>query len=245
MQFDVYTLFPEVFSPYLQASILDKAIIRGLLSVRLHNIRDYATDKHKMTDDEPYGGGGGMVMKPEPIFRALEETLGIPPSCPVVLLTPQGETFTQQVALELAVEPHLAMICGRYEGVDERVREHLVTREISIGDFVLTGGELPALMIIDAVSRQIPGVLGDPEGAQKDSHADFLLEHPHYTRPSSFRDWEVPEILRSGDHGRIARWRREQSLLRTLRRRPDLLEKADLNTADQKFLKEIMDSEYE
>lgn len=186
-----------------------------------------------------------MVMKPEPIFRALEETLGIPPSCPVVLLTPQGETFTQQVALELAVEPHLAMICGRYEGVDERVREHLVTREISIGDFVLTGGELPALMIIDAVSRQIPGVLGDPEGAQKDSHADFLLEHPHYTRPSSFRDWEVPEILRSGDHGRIARWRREQSLLRTLRRRPDLLEKADLNTADQKFLKEIMDSEYE
>ena len=245
MQFDIYTLFPEVFPPYLQASILDKAISRGLFRVNLHNIRDYATDRHKMTDDEPYGGGGGMVMKPEPIFRALEQTIGEPAPCPVILLTPQGETFNQKIVMELAAEPQIALICGRYEGVDERVRDHVVTREISIGDFVLTGGELPALMLIDAVSRQIPGVLGDPEGAQKDSHADFLLEHPHYTRPSSFRGWEVPEILRSGDHGKIARWRREQSLLRTLVRRPDLLEQAELSKADQKFLKEHLENHHE
>ena len=243
MQFDIYTLFPEVFSPYLQASILDKAITRGLLSVNLHNIRDYALDKHKMTDDEPYGGGGGMVMKPEPIFGAIEATIGTPTPCPVILMTPQGERFNQHIAVELAQEPHLAMICGRYEGVDERVRKHLVTREISVGDFVLTGGELPALMMIDAISRQLPGVLGDPEGALKDSHAGGLLEHPHYTRPYDFRGWTVPEILRSGDHGKIERWRREQSLRRTLERRPDMLESVELNRADQKFINELREKQ--
>ncbi len=245
MQFDIYTLFPEVFPPYLQASILDRAITRGLLKVNLHNIRDFAADRHKMTDDEPYGGGGGMVMKPEPIFAAVEQTLGAPVPCPVILLTPQGEPFNQRIAVELAAEKQIALVCGRYEGVDERVRDHLVTREISVGDFVLTGGELPALMLIDAVSRQVPGVLGDPEGALKDSYAGGLLEHPHYTRPQSFRGWQVPDVLRSGDHGKIERWRREQSLLRTMQRRPELLDRANLSKADLEFLKERMETNHE
>lgn len=224
MQFDVFTLFPEMFSTYLNESILKRARDAGLLEVSLHNIRDYATDKHRTTDDEPYGGGGGMVMKPEPIFAAVETVLGAPPSCPLILLTPQGRPFTQRVAEELAAAEHLALLCGRYEGVDERVRQHLITDEISLGDFVLTGGELPALAIIDAVTRLIPGVLGDPEAASKDSHASGLLEYPHYTRPPEFRGWEVPEILRSGNHAAIEKWRHEQSVMRTRERRPDLLD---------------------
>ena len=235
-RFDVFTLFPEVFDPYLQASILQRAIQRALVEVQLHNIRDWTTDRHHVTDDEPYGGGGGMVMKPEPIFTAVEGVLGTAPACPVILLTPQGRSFTQSVAQELARLPHLAILCGRYEGVDERVRLHLVTDEISIGDFVLTGGELPALVLIDAITRLIPGVLGDPEGAQDDSHASGLLEYPHYTRPAEFRGWRVPEMLLSGDHARIARWRREKALLRTWQRRPDLLANAPLTEADLRFL---------
>ncbi len=236
MRFDVFTLFPEVFQPYLQTSILQRAQERDLLQVNLHNIRDWTWDRHHVTDDEPYGGGGGMVMKPEPIFAAVEAVLGAPPGCPVVLLTPQGRLFTQAVAYELAQEPQVALICGRYEGVDERVRLHLVSDEISIGDYVLTGGELPALVVIDAVARLIPGVLGDPSGALDDSHASGLLEYPHYTRPPEFRGWRVPDVLLSGDHARVARWRREQALLRTLQRRPDLLERAELSEADRKFL---------
>ncbi len=236
MQFDLYSLFPEIFAPTLQTSILQRAAERGLITVRSHNIRDYATDKHHVTDDEPYGGGGGMVMKPDPIFRAVEMTLGTPPPCPIILLSPQGETFTQKMATELASQGHLALICGRYEGVDERVRQHLATREISIGDYVLTGGELPALILVDAIARLLPGVLGDPAGAANDSHATGLLEYPHYTRPPEFRGWEVPEILRSGDHAKIERWRREQSLQRTRERRPDLLASATLTAADRKFL---------
>ncbi len=177
-----------------------------------------------------------MVMKPEPIFTAVEGVLGAPPPCPVMLLTPQGRLFSQQVAEELVQHPHLALVCGRYEGVDERVRQHLVTDQISIGDYVLSGGELPALAVIDAVARLIPGVLGDPDGAWDDSHATGLLEYPHYTRPPEFRGWCVPEILLSGDHGKIARWRREQALLRTWQRRPDLLAKADLSPKDRQFL---------
>lgn len=223
MRFDIFTLFPEIFPPYLDESILKRARESGLLAFGLHNIRDYTTDKHRTTDDEPYGGGGGMVMKPEPIFAAVESVLGAPPVCPVILLTPQGRPFTQKVAVELAAADHLALLCGRYEGVDERVRQHLVTDEISLGDFVLTGGELPALAIIDAVTRLVPGVLGDPEATQKDSHANGLLEYPHYTRPPEFRGWEVPEILRSGNHAAIEQWRRQQSLQRTQERRPDLL----------------------
>lgn len=241
MLFDVFTLFPEVFDPYLQTSILQRARQHGLLEVRLHNIRDWTSDKHRTTDDVPYGGGGGMVMKPEPIFEAVEGVLGAPPACPVILLTPQGRLFTQQVAQALAAsEPQrLALICGRYEGIDERVRQHLVTEEISIGDYVLSGGELPALILIDAVTRLIPGVLGDPGGAMDDSHASGLLEYPHYTRPPEYRGWAVPEILLSGDHGRVDRWRREQSLLRTRQRRPDLLDRASLTESDKKFLAKL------
>ncbi len=236
MRFDIFTLFPEVCEPYLQTSILQKARQRGLVEINLHNIRGWTSDRHHVTDDEPYGGGGGMVMKPEPIFAAVEGVLGSPPTCPVILLTPQGRLFTQAVAQELAHQPHLALLCGRYEGVDERVRKHLVSDEISIGDYVLTGGELPALVLVDAVARTLPGVLGDPEGAWDDSHATGLLEYPHYTRPPEFRGWGVPEALLSGDHARIARWRREQALLRTWQRRPDLLAKAPLSDADRKFL---------
>ncbi len=238
MRFDIFTVLPELFPPYLDSSILKRARQAGLIDVRVHNIRDWTHDKHRTTDDTPYGGGGGMVMKPEPVFDAVENVLGQPPACPVILLTPQGRTFNQAIAADLAAAGHIALLCGRYEGVDERIRQHLVTDELSIGDFVLTGGELPALMIVDAVSRLIPGVLGAPDGAQNDSHASGLLEHPHYTRPPKFRGWQVPEVLLSGDHGKIARWRRQQSLLRTLQRRPDLLVTAPLSAEDLTFLKE-------
>jgi tRNA (guanine37-N1)-methyltransferase len=242
MQFEVFTLLPDIFPPYLESSILQRAQQRGLIDVRIHNIRDYTHDKHHTTDDTPYGGGGGMVMKPEPVFEAVESVLGIasdqaqPAPIPVILLTPQGRVFTQRVAEEFSRHERIALLCGRYEGVDERIREHLVTDEISVGDYVLTGGELPALLIIDAVSRLIPGVLGDPTGAEDDSHSMGLLEYPHYTKPSAFRGWKVPEILLSGDHGKIEKWRREQALQRTLKKRPDMIEKAELSEKDRKFL---------
>ncbi|HEY5158331.1 MAG TPA: tRNA (guanosine(37)-N1)-methyltransferase TrmD [Anaerolineales bacterium] len=243
MQFDVFTLLPEVFPPYLNSSILQRARQRGLIDVRVHNIRDFARDKHHVTDDEPYGGGGGMVMKVEPVFAAVEGVLGPTPLCPVILLTPQGRVFNQKVAFELVQHPQIALLCGRYEGIDERIREHLVSDEISIGDYVLTGGELPALILIDAISRLLPGVLGDPDGAMDDSHASGLLEYPHYTRPPEYRGWGVPEILLSGDHLKIEKWRREQSLRRTLKRRPDLLENAPLRDTDHKVLKKIKGEE--
>jgi tRNA (guanine37-N1)-methyltransferase len=242
MQFEVFTLLPEVFPPYLESSILQRARQRGLIDVRVHNIRDYTQDRHHTTDDTPYGGGGGMVMKPEPVFEAVESVLRIsevpaqPTPVPIILLTPQGRVFTQRVAEELSRSERIALLCGRYEGVDERIRDHLVTDEISVGDYVLTGGELPALLIIDAVSRLIPGVLGDPTGAEDDSHSMGLLEYPHYTRPPEFRGWKVPEILLSGDHGRIEKWRREQALSRTFDKRPDMLEKAELGKEDSKFV---------
>ncbi|MEJ5201987.1 MAG: tRNA (guanosine(37)-N1)-methyltransferase TrmD [Anaerolineales bacterium] len=239
MEFDVFTLFPDMFTSYLQASILQRAITRGLVKVRLHDIRAWAPGRHHVTDEPPYGGGGGMVMKVEPIFNAVEGILGSPPQHPVILLTPQGRLFTQKVAQELLSFPRIGLLCGHYEGVDERVREHLVSDEISIGDFVLTGGELPALVIIDAVSRLIPGVLGDPDGAIDDSYATGLLEYPHYTRPVEFRGWRVPDVLLSGHHAEIARWRREQALRRTWLRRPDLLKAADLSEADRKYLQHL------
>jgi tRNA (guanine37-N1)-methyltransferase len=245
MQFEVFTLLPEVFPPYLQSSILQRARQRGLIDVRIHNIRDYTHDRHHTTDDTPYGGGGGMVMKPEPVFEAVEAVLGTPTAhaqptpVPVILLTPQGRVFTQRVAEELVHHERIALLCGRYEGVDERIREHLVSDEISIGDYVLTGGELPALLVIDAVSRLIPGVLGDPTGAQDDSHSMGLLEYPHYTKPAEFRGWKVPEVLLSGDHGKIENWRREQALTRTFRKRQDMLEKAELSEKDKKFIEGI------
>jgi tRNA (guanine37-N1)-methyltransferase len=221
MQIDVLTLFPEMFEGPLGHSILRRAIDRGLLDVRLTNIRDFATDRHRTVDDYPYGGGPGMVMKPGPIFDAVEAVAES--GAPIILLSPQGRVFTQRIAAELARQERLVLICGHYEGVDERVREHLVTDELSIGDYVLTGGELAAMVVIDAVTRLLPGVLGGEESTSEESHSHGLLEYPQYTRPPDFRGWTVPEILLSGHHAEIARWRRRQALLRTARRRPDLL----------------------
>ncbi len=240
MRFDILTLFPGMFCGPFDDSIIKRARESGLISIHLHNIRDFATDKHHVTDDYPYGGGGGMVMKPEPIFACVEHVLaeeppeGEPP--PIILLTPQGRLFTQQVAMELARHRRLILICGRYEGVDERVREHLVTDEISIGDYVLSGGEIPAMVIVDAVTRLLPGALGHAMAPLQDSHAMGLLEGPHYTRPVEFRGWRVPDVLLSGNHAEIARWRREQALRRTLERRPDLLARARLTPEDRRFL---------
>jgi len=239
MRFDVLTLFPAMFSGPLGESILKRAQERGAISVYLHNIRDYAADRHQTTDDIPYGGGGGMVMKPEPIFAAVEAIGGGEGRAPVVLLSPQGRLFTQSVAAELARHSRLILICGRYEGVDERVREYLVTDEISIGDYVISGGELAALVVVDAVTRLLPGVLGDPGAVFEDSHARGLLEYPHYTRPAVFRGWAVPEVLRSGDHAAVAAWRREQALRRTWQRRPDLLAAAELTPHDCDFLTQL------
>jgi len=245
MQFEVFTLLPEVFPSYLETSIIKRARERELINVRVHNIRDYTHDKHHMTDDTPYGGGGGMVMKPDPVFEAIETVLGLnaeptqpkPDSnIPIILLTPQGRVFNQSIAQELSQHSHIVLLCGRYEGIDERIREHLVTDEISIGDYVLTGGELPALILIDAISRLLPDVLGDPTGAQDDSHAMGLLEYPHYTRPPEFRGWKIPDVLLSGAHAKIDKWRREQALLRTFKKRPDMLEKAELSKEDRKFV---------
>ncbi len=224
MHFDVFTLFPGVIQPYLDSSILQRAQEKGLISVALHNIRDWTQDRHHVTDDAPYGGGGGMVMKVEPIFAAVESVLGSPPSSPLIYLSPQGRPFTTAIARELAEQPCLGLLCGRYEGIDERVIEYLVTDQISIGDYVLTGGELPAMVLVDAISRFLPGVLGDPDGANDDSFGDGLLEYPHYTRPEEFRGWRVPEVLLSGNHALIAKWRKEQSIIRTRKQRPDLLD---------------------
>ncbi len=240
MRFDILTLFPRIFEGPFRESIVAKAIEAELVTVVVHNLRDYATDKHRTTDDVPYGGGGGMVMKPEPIFRAVEMVLGEErPSTRVILLSPQGQLFTQELAWELAAQKRILLICGRYEGVDERVRQHLVDDEISIGDYVLTGGEIPAMVVVDSVIRLLPGVLGDPGAAMKNSHARGLLEHPQYTRPAVFRGYPVPDLLLSGDHAKIARWRRREAIRRTFERRPDLLKGAELTEEDKEYLREL------
>ncbi len=240
MQIDIFTLFPEVCAPYLAASILKRAHEMNAVNVDVHNIRDYAEGKHRVTDDTPYGGGGGMLMKPEPIFNAVEQVLGVDFTFPLIMVTPQGRPFTQSVAREMATWPRFALLCGRYEGIDERVRENLVTHELSLGDFVLTGGELPALAITDAVTRLQPGVLGDPTATADDSHSSGgLLEYPQYTRPAMYRGWGIPEMLTSGHHANIQRWRRDQSLKRTLERRPDLLEHVELSKLDKKTLAQL------
>jgi tRNA (guanine37-N1)-methyltransferase len=228
---DILTLFPEMFQGPFNFSILKRAIDHGLVSINIHNIRDYTHDKHRTVDDYAYGGGAGMILKPEPIFEAVESIKsGIKPEIgelPVILLTPQGRLFSQQIAQELSTYSHLILICGRYEGVDERVREHLVTDEISIGDYVLSGGELAAMVVVDAVVRLLPGVLGSEASLVDDSHVAGLLEYPQYTRPVEYRGWSVPEVLLSGNHAQIAKWRREQAIQRTSERRPELLDKAD------------------
>ena len=210
-----------------------------MVEIHLHNIRDYAENKHRMTDDTPYGGGGGMVMKVEPIDRALESIVPSRDNALVVLLTPQGETLNQKIAEEMSLYFQIVLICGRYEGVDERVRAYLIDREISIGDFVLTGGELSSMVVVDAVTRLIPGVLGNCDSASYDSFSSGLLEYPHYTRPGSYRGWQVPEVLLSGDHRKIEAWRRKESLKRTYLRRPDLLKKIELSDEDRKTLDDI------
>ncbi len=218
MHFDIFTLFPGMFQGPFSESILKRAQERGLLDIALHDIRAATTDKHHMVDDYPYGGGAGMVMKPDPIFAAIE---AVHQGGPIILLTPQGRLFNQSIAHELAQESHITLLCGHYEGIDERVIRHLVTDEISIGDYVLTGGELGAMIVVDAVSRLLPGVLS--EGSTDDeSHSNNLLEYPQYTRPAEFRGWRVPDVLLSGNHAQINRWRRKESLRKTRARRPDL-----------------------
>ncbi len=266
MRFDIFTLFPEIFAGAFDESILKRARDARLLDIALHDIRAHTTDKHHVADDTPYAGGGGMVMKPAPVFAAVESVLGVevgrwkledgsaPPSptsnlqsptsssqypVPIILLTPQGRVFDQTIARELAQHARVALICGHYEGVDERVREHLATDEISIGDYVLTGGEIPAMVIVDAVARLLPGVLGDPSAPAHDSHASGLLEGPQYTRPAQFRGWTVPDVLLSGNHAQVAAWRRRESLRRTFERRPELLSRVELSDAEREFLKSL------
>lgn len=235
MKIHVLTLFPEMFPGVFGSSILKKAQEKGLVEIEVSNIRDFSDNKHKQVDDYPYGGGAGMVLKPEPVFRAVETiTEGRKPR--VILMCPQGERFTQKKAEELANEEELVLICGHYEGYDERIREHLVTDEISIGDFVLTGGEIPAMAVIDAVVRLIPGVLGQEASHIHDSFSTGLLEHPHYTRPQDFRGMKVPDVLLSGNHQKIEEWRMEQSLKRTFERRPDLLEQMELTPKQKEFI---------
>jgi tRNA (guanine37-N1)-methyltransferase len=239
IKFDVLSIFPEMFSSPLNFSLLKKAQEKGLLNICLHDIRNWANDKHKMTDDTPYGGGCGMVMKVEPVEKALAAIRCPEDDSLVVLMTPQGEIFNQKIAAQLAEKKQIIIICGRYEGVDERIREHLVDREISIGDYILTGGELAALILIDAVSRLIPDVLGNPESTLDESFSHNLLEYPQYTRPAEYKGWMVPDILLSGNHAEIELWHKRESLKRTYQRRPDLLKKIKLLAEDKKILEKI------
>ncbi len=242
MHIDILTLFPQMFQGMFSLGIFKRAIDQKLVSVGIHNIRDYSHDKHRSVDDYPYGGGAGMVLKPEPIFEAVESIKREPNTVPIILLTPQGRLFSQQVAQELSQYSHLILICGHYEGVDERVREHLATDEISIGDYVLSGGELAAMVVIDAVFRLLPGVLGSEASPLDDSHVAGLLEYPQYTRPATYRGWSAPEVLLSGNHAQIANWRREQAILRTLEHRPELLDKAKLSSEEKGLVEKLRQS---
>jgi len=238
MRIDILTLFPQMFDGLLSSSIIGRARERGLVDIRLHDIRAYTHDRHHIVDDYPYGGGAGMVLKPEPIFEAVEaikEELDLA-SVPTILLSPQGRIFNQEIAKQVAGYEQLIIICGHYEGVDERVAEHLASDEISIGDYLLSGGEVAAMVVVDCVVRMLPGVLGSEASLAEDSHVEGLLEYPQYTRPALYCSWAVPSVLLSGDHGEIARWRRQQSLLRTAKRRPDLMGKATLSVEDKRLL---------
>ena len=246
MRIDVITIFPDMFGPMLSESILKRAQEAGIVEISVRDLRAFTADRHRTTDDSPYGGGAGMVMKPEPFFAAVGAT-----RCPasaacaeeVILLSPQGEQFRQAVARELAAKSHLILLCGHYEGVDDRVRRHLATRVASIGDYILTGGELAAMVVIDAVTRLLPGALGAEDGAQSESFEEGLLEYPQYSRPAELRGWKVPEVLLSGHHEQVRRWRRKESLRLTRRLRPDLLATARLTDEDRKLLLEIEEEE--
>jgi tRNA (guanine37-N1)-methyltransferase len=236
MRIDIITIFPEVLLPVLQAGILGRAQARDLLTVNVHNLRDFTTDRHQTVDDYPYGGGAGMILKPEPLFAAIR-AIQPEPTARVIYLTPQGTPFNQSCAEALSLESHLILICGRYKGIDERVRIKLVTDEISIGDYVLSGGEIPALVLVDAIGRVLPRALGNYESAQEDSFSQGLLDCPHYTRPAEYEGMKVPDILLSGHHENITHWQREQSLKRTAERRPDLLKSVELSAEDVAYLK--------
>jgi tRNA (guanine37-N1)-methyltransferase len=238
VRIEVLTLFPEMFQGVFDLGIMKRAIEQKLVTIGLHNIRDYTHDKHHTADDYPYGGGAGMVLKPEPIFEAVE-SIDKKEGTPVILLSPQGRLFTQKVAQELTQHSQLVLICGHYEGVDERVREHLASDEISIGDYVLSGGELAAMVVMESVFRLVPGVLGSEESPLDDSHVGGLLEYPHYTRPPEYRGWPVPEILLSGNHAQIKSWRRQQAIRRTLEKRPELLSKAELSSEEERLVERL------
>jgi len=239
MRFDILSIFPEMFAPLINYGIIGRAVKGGLIEINLVNIRDFGEGPHLMTDDRPFGGGDGMVMKPEPIFRALESIPRVKGDRKVILLTPQGQPFDQAIARRLTKLKQIVLVCGRYEGVDERVRSTYVDMELSIGDYILTGGELPAMIIVEVVSRLVPGVLGGVRSNLEESFEDYLLEYPQYTRPRVFQGEAVPSVLLSGDHGRIQLWRRSQSIKRTLERRPDLLEKTHLSKMDKSILEEL------
>ncbi len=246
MHIDILTLFPDMFQGPFSRSILKRAIDCKLVSINIHNIRDYTHDEHHTVDDYAYGGGAGMVLKPEPIFEAVESIKsGVKQGVsilPIILLTPQGRLFSQEIAQELSRYDFLMLVCGHYEGVDERMREYLVTDEISIGDYVLSGGELAAMVVVDAVVRLLPGVLGSEASLQDDSHVTGLLEYPQYTRPAVYREWPVPQVLLSGNHAQIAKWRREQAIRRTLERRPELLDKANLRLEERELIARLSTS---
>jgi tRNA (guanine37-N1)-methyltransferase len=242
MEIHVFTALPQILEAPFSASLLGRARARGLVDVVVHDLRHHTTDRHRSVDDSPFGGGAGMVLSPEPVFRAVE---AVQPPRPLFLLDPGGRRFDQSVADELAAGAGFSLLCGRYEGVDERVRRHLVDGELSIGDYVLAGGEAAAFVVVEAVTRLVPGVMGNQESAGEESFVDGLLEAPHYTRPADFRGWVVPEVLRSGDHGRVARWRRAQSLARTVARRPDLIEaRGGLTAEEERLLEEFGQPEY-
>lgn len=247
MRFDLLTIFPEFFAGPFDFGIIKRARQQGIIEIVIHDLRSFTFDKHHIVDDRPFGGGDGMVMKPEPIFRAVESLLGEDPAradqkrAGVILLSPQGRMFNQAEARRFADEySRMILICGRYEGVDERVAEHLITDEISIGDYVLTGGEIPAMAMVDAVTRLLPNALGSETSAVHDSFSKNLLDYPHYTRPAEFRGWQVPEVLISGHHGEVAKWRRRAALVKTLKARPDLIEKADLTDDERRWLDKII-----
>ncbi|MCG2723042.1 MAG: tRNA (guanosine(37)-N1)-methyltransferase TrmD [Thermodesulfovibrionales bacterium] len=240
MRYDIITIFPDIFHAYLSESIMKRAIAKGIIEIGIHNLRDFTTDRHRTVDDSPYGGGSGMVMKPEPFFTAIETICSDDSARRVIMLSPAGRRFEQGLAEEMAQETRrLVFLCGRYEAIDERVKTALVDEELSIGDYVLTGGELPALVIIDAITRLLPGALGDEHSAEVESFTWGMLDYPHYTRPEHFRGFSVPEVLLSGNHKDILKWRRKEALRRTLERRPDLLEKRTLSDEDKRLTQEI------